>query len=242
MIVIVVIVIFKVYCGKVSFTIKQVESLRLIEVKRVLAASFVLILLAACAYAQGKGVDQQSVRVRDSGSESTPANNGAKQDTGSGRGINFGKGRTPDTPVIPNPYRFTARRDALIQAVKDLIQDHGLILDDAASRAEEGIFITQPYTFTKGAVVSQSELNRYTDLPPATGRGWTRGRYTLVIEVQAIDAVSANVAVTAKIEGRTDGATGAEWATLRSLGVVEQEFLSDLIESVTGSKPSGATT
>lgn len=207
--------------------------------KRVIAAFSALILSAVGAYAQAKGVDQQGVRIRDSGSESTPVNNGAKQDTGSGRGINFGKDRSPDIPIVPNPYRFTARRDALIQAVKDLIRDRGLILDEAASRADEGIFITQPYTFTKGAVVSRAELNRYTDLPPSTGRGWTRGRYTLVIEVQAIDAVSANVAVTAKIEGRTDGATGAEWSTLRSIGVVEQEYLGDLIGSVTGNNPLG---
>jgi len=210
-------------------------------VKRVISTLFVLLLLAAGAFAQGKGVDQQSVRIRDSGGESAPANNGGKQDTGSGRGFDFGKGRTPDTPIVPNPYRFSGRRDVLIQAVKDLVLDHGLILDEAASRPEEGVFITQPYTFTKGAVVSQSELNRYTDLPPSTGRGWTRGRYTLFIEVQAIDAVSANVSVTAKIEGRTDGASGAEWSTLKSLGVVEQEFLSDLIESITGSKPTAET-
>lgn len=207
--------------------------------KRAIAAYFVLVLFAVGAYAQGKGVDQQSVRIRDSGSESTPVSNGAKQDTGSGRGINFGKDRSPDIPIVPNPYRFTARRDVLIQAVKELIRDRGLILDEAASRADEGFFITQPYTFTKGAVVSQAELNRYTDLPPSTGRGWTRGRYTLVIEVQAIDAVSANVAVTAKIEGRTDGATGAEWSTLRSIGIVEQEYLGDLIGSVTGTNPLG---
>lgn len=207
--------------------------------KSVISTCFVLIVSAAGVYAQGKGVDQQSVRVRDSGSDSTPANNGAKQDTGSGRGINFGKGRSPEIPLVPNPYRFTGRRDVLIQAVKDMIRDRGLILDEAASRPDEGIFITQPYTFTKGAVVSQAELNRYTDLPPATGRGWTRGRYTLVIEVQAIDSVSANVSVTAKIEGRTDGATGAEWATLRSLGVVEQEYLGELIGSITGTNPTG---
>lgn len=211
------------------------------KVKRAIAIHFVLVVCAAGVYAQGKGVDQQSVRIRDSGSDSTPANNGAKQDTGTGRGFDFGKGRTPDTQVVPNPYRFTARRDALIQAVKDLIRDRSMILDEAVSRPDEGVFITQPYTFTKGAVVSQAELNRYTDLPPATGRGWTRGRYTLVIEVQAIDAVSANVAVTARIEGRTDGATGAEWSTLQSTGIVEQEFLSGLIESVTGAAPTGAT-
>jgi hypothetical protein len=210
-------------------------------VKKVILAGFILNLLAVGAFAQAKGVDEQNVRIRDSGSESTPGNNGAKQDTGAGRGINFGKGRTPDTPIIPNPYRFTARREAIIEGVKNLIRDRGMILDEAASRVDEGIFITQPYTFTKGAVVSQAELNRYTDLPPSTGRGWTRGRYTLVIEIQSIDSVSANVAVTAKVEGRTDGATGAEWATLRSLGVVEHEFLAELIENVTGGKPVEAT-
>lgn len=206
-----------------------------------IATCFVLILCAASGYAQGKGVDQQNVRIRDSGSENTAGNNGSKQDTGSGRGINFGKGRTPETPWVPNPYRFTARRDALIQAVEDMIRDRGMILDDAASRPDEGVLITQPYTFTKGAVVSQSELNRYVDLPAATGRGWTRGRYTFVIDVQAIDAVSANVSVTAKIEGRTDGATGAEWSTLQSIGLAEQEFLRALIENVTGVSPSGPT-
>ena len=209
--------------------------------KRAIAILFALVMSAACVFAQGKGVDQQNIRIRDSGGESTPGNNGSKQDTGTGRGINFGKGRTPETPVIPNPYRLTARRDALIEAVKDLVRDRGLILDDAVSRPDEGVFITQPFTFAKGAVVSQSELNRYADLPAATGRGWTRGRYTLVIEIQAIDAVSANVSVTAKIEGRTDGATGAEWSTLPSVGLAEQDFLGALIENVTGAKPSGQT-
>lgn len=207
------------------------------EVKRVIALHFVLIVCVAGVYAQGKGQDPQSVRIRDSGSDSTPANNGAKQDTGAGRGINFGGGRTPDAIVVPNPYRFTARRDPLLQAVRDLIRDRGMILDEEVSRPDEGMFVTQPYTFTKGAVVSPAELNRLTYLPPATGRGWTRGRYTLVIEVQSIDAVSANVAVTATIEGRTDGATGGEWLSLQSTGIVESEFLTALIESVTGAAP-----
>jgi hypothetical protein len=44
--------------------------------------------------------------------------------------------------------------------------------------------------------------------------------------------------VNAKIEGRTDGPTGAEWITLDSTGIAEQEFLSALIENVTGSSPA----
>jgi hypothetical protein len=57
--------------------------------------------------------------------------------------------------------------------------------------------------------------------------------------VQPIDGNSANVSVNARIEGRTDGATGAEWTTLRSIGVVEDEFLSALITNITGGPPPG---
>ena len=57
--------------------------------------------------------------------------------------------------------------------------------------------------------------------------------------MQPIDGNSANVAVNAKIEGRTDGATGAEWITLNTVGLVEEEFLSALIESITGAPPPG---
>jgi hypothetical protein len=59
--------------------------------------------------------------------------------------------------------------------------------------------------------------------------------------VQPIDGSSANVAVNAKVEGRTDGATGAEWTTLKTIGVVEEEFLSALIENITGAPPPGRT-
>ncbi len=217
------------------------ESLRAVKMKKLLLACSVVVIMSMSSAAQEKGVDPQTDRVRDNGTERAPAANGAKQDTGAGRGINFGAGRTPETPIIPNPYRFTARRDALIEAAKSIMNERGLILDEAASRQDEGVFITQPYTFTKGAVVSQSELNRYTELPPSTGRGWTRGRYTLIIEIQAIDAVSANVTVTTKMEGRTDGATGAEWSTLRSSGLVEQEILGELIGRITGVSPLSPT-
>jgi hypothetical protein len=40
------------------------------------------------------------------------------------------------------------------------------------------------FTFIKGAVVSQAELSRYADVPVSASRGWTRGRYTLTVEVQ----------------------------------------------------------
>ncbi len=202
-----------------------------------------LVILMACslpAFAQAaKGVDKQNERVRDSGSDRNPANNGNKTDTGAGRGFDFGSGRTPEAPPLPNPYRLTGRRDVIITAVQDLMRDRNLVLDEAASKLSEGIIVSQPFTFTKGAVVSQGELSRYADVPVSAARAWTRGRYTLTVEIQPIDGTSANVAVNAKVEGRTDGPTGAEWTTLRSTGLAEDQFLEGLITAVTGATPAG---
>ena len=198
----------------------------------------VILIAASCAFGQGKGVDTQSKRISDGSSNRAPANNGAKQDTGTtGSGINFGKEKTTAKPVIQNPYRLTARRDAIIRAVTEVMRDRKLIVDDAASKPGEGIIVSQPYTFIKGAVVTQSELHRYANVDTSDSRGWTRGRYTILVEIQAIDGVSSNVSVTAKIEGRTDGATGGEWLTLQSTNVAEQEFLGALIENITGANP-----
>jgi len=205
------------------------------------ACLLTLILMtvgAASAFGQGKGVDTQNQRITETSSSRASGNNGTKQDGGTtGSGINFGKEKAIASVLLPNPYRLTARRDTLIKAVADVMRDRKLILDDAASKPDEGIIVSQPYTFIKGSVVTQSELYRYATVVNADSRSWTRGRYTITVEVQPIDGTSANVSINAKIEGRTDGATGAEWITLQSTGTAEQEFLSALIEAVTGGAP-----
>jgi len=207
---------------------------------RLTGVLLLITLSVTAALAQGKGVDKSSERVRDSGSKA-PASNGSKTDTGAGRGMDFGKGRTPEVRSLPNPYRITARRDVILKAIEDVMRDQKLVMDETASKPSEGIIVSQPYTFIKGAVVSQSELNRYAEVAGSDSRGWTRGRYTLNVEVQPIDGTSANVAVNAKIEGRTDGATGAEWVTLTSRGIAEEEFLSVLVTAITGAPPPGRT-
>jgi len=205
------------------------------KVTAIIFALFGVLLISPAVLAQEKGVDTQSQKVRDSGSSRNAGVNGGKTDVGTtNSGINFGKGKTPDAVVLPNPYRMTARRDELLKAVTELMRDRKLIVDDAASRPSEGIIVSQPYTFIKGAVVAQPELSRYADVDTSNTRGWTRGRYTISVEVQPIDGVSANVSVNAKIEGRTDGATGAEWITLPSNGTAEQEFLTALIKHMGG--------
>lgn len=207
---------------------------------RIITGLLILIACSLPAFAQAaKGVDKQNERVRDSGSERTPANNGNKTDVGAGRGIDFGRGRTPETPPLPNPFRLSGRRDVIINAVQSLMRDRKLVVDESVSRFADGIIVSQPYTFTKGAVVAEADLSRYAEIPTSSARGWTRGRYTLTVEIQPIDGSSANVAVNAKVEGRTDGATGAEWTTLRSSGLAEDQFLEGLITAVTGAAPPG---
>ena len=209
---------------------------------RIILGSLLLLACSLPAFAQAaKGVDKQNERVRDSGSDRTPANNGNKTDVGAGRGMDFGGDRTPETPPLPNPFRLTGRRDVIITAVQDLMRDRKLVVDENASRLSDGIIVSQPFTFTKGAVVAQADLGRYADAPASSARAWTRGRYTLTVEVQPIDGTSANVSVNAKVEGRTDGATGAEWTTLRSTGLAEDQFLEGLITAVTGATPPGRT-
>ena len=206
---------------------------------RIITGLLVLIACSVPAFAQAaKGVDKQNERVRDS-ADRAPANNGAKTDVGAGRGMDFGSGKSTATPLLANPYRLTGRRDVIITAVQDLMRDRKLVLDESASKLSDGIIVSQPFTFTKGAVVAEADLSRYADVPTSSARAWTRGRYTLTVEIQPIDGTNANVAVNAKVEGRTDGATGAEWTTLKSSGLAEDQFLEGLITAVTGATPPG---
>lgn len=198
-----------------------------------------LILTFGITQAQEKGVDPSGDRIRDSGNNRQPAVNGRKTDTGTGRGIDFGKGRTPTPPPVPNPYRFSVPNDVLTKAVEELMRERKLILDDAASKPERGLLVSQPYTFTKGSVVTSSELNRIADIPESDLRTWTRGRYTIIVEVQPIDGSNTNVSVNARIEGRSDDVLGAQWLSLSSNGTAEQEFLIALVEKVTGGPPPG---
>jgi len=205
--------------------------------RKALGLFFFAALTFPAVAAQEKGVDQQNSRIRDAGSERAPGQNGAKQNNGTGRGIDFGKGRTPAPAPVPNPYRFTVRRDVVLRAAEELMAEQKLVLDTSVSKPAEGVLISQPYRFVKGVVVATSELSRLADVPQDNLRGWSQGRYTLIVEVQALDGLSTSVAVNAKVEGRSDSASGAEWVSLLSTGQAEREFILALVTKLTGGAP-----
>jgi hypothetical protein len=124
----------------------------------------------------------------------------------------------------------------LVNSILDTLREKRIVVDEASSRIGEGLIVTQPFVFAKGAVITQNELNRYAILDNPDN-AWTRAQYTLTIEVQSIDGIQNNVSVIAKVEGRAGNGLTSEWLTVRSSGVAEDEFLAKLVETVTGSSP-----
>lgn len=197
--------------------------------KSILTTLFAVIFLSVAVFAQ-KGVDTQTKKIREEGGKTT---NTPKTDEAGGRSYDFGAGKTKVRSQLANPYRMASRRDALIQNVMSVFQENKLIINDAASRKSDGIIVTEPYVFAKGAVITRNELNRYAVLPNSDA-SWTRGRYTLTVEIQSIDGIQNNVSVTARVEGRSENGLLSEWTTLQSTGAAEDEFLVKLVEMVTG--------
>lgn len=190
----------------------------------------VLFGLYSVAPAQ-KGVDSQTQTIKESGNKVTTRGNDVT------RSFDWGKGKTRVREMLANPYKLNSRRDVLIESIVDTLREQKIVVDEASSRPKDGIIVTQPFVFAKGAVVTQSELGRY-GIVESTQTAWTRAQYTLTIEVQSIDGVQNNVSVNAKVEGRAGNGLVSEWVTVRSSGLAEDNFLAKLIEAVTGVSPN----
>ncbi|MEP6850934.1 MAG: hypothetical protein ABI999_18900, partial [Acidobacteriota bacterium] len=150
--------------------------------------------------------------------------------------FDWGKGKTRVRQPLANPYKLAGRRDVLVSTIVDVLKDRKLVVDEAASRFKDGIIISQPYVFAKGAVIAQGELSRYAILQNSD-TSWTRGQMTFTIEIQSIDGVRNNVYINAKIEGRSGNGLTSEWTTVRSSGLAEDDLMSKIVEAVTGISP-----
>jgi hypothetical protein len=188
-----------------------------------------LTLLSGAVFAQ-KGIDTQTQKIKEDANKTT------SRPTDVGRSFDWGKGKTHVRDRLPNPYKLNSRRDVLIETILQVLKDKKLLVDEASSRLADGVIITQPYVFAKGPVITQNELKRFGVIDYAD-TAWSRGQYTLTIEVLSIDGVQNNVAVNAKVEGRAGTGIGSEWRTVESSGLAEEEFLVKLVELVTGNSP-----
>ena len=198
--------------------------------KTILISGMILALGGLSISAQQKGIDTQTQKIKQDSSKATSRTSDAS------RSFDWGKGKTKVRDRLANPYKFTARRDALVEMIGQALQEKQILIDEAASRVKEGFIITQPFVFAKGPVTTPSELSQYGTVDYADD-AWSRAQYTLTIEVQPIDAVQNNVSVIAKVEGRSGSGLSSEWRAVPSSGLAEDEFLSKLIEIATGKSP-----
>lgn len=194
--------------------------------------SLVVLLSGTCTVFGQKGVDTQTQKIKDDANRTTTRT----RSSDATRSFDWGKGKTQVRDRLPNPYRLASRRDVLIETIMQVLKEKKMIVDEASSRLSDGIIITQPYVFSKGPVITQNELNRYGVLS-YDDTAWSRGQFTLTIEVQSIDGVQNNVSVNAKVEGRAGTGISSEWRAVPSSGLAEDEFLSKLVEMVTGNSP-----
>ena len=198
---------------------------------------FAVFIFSFAAFAQNtqKGVDTQTQKIKEEANTDT-----TKRSNDVSRSWDFGEGKTKVRERLANPYRMNSRRDILVETILNVLKDQKLIVDESASRIKDGFIVTQPYIFAKGAVITRNELSRYAVLPESD-TSWTRGRYTLTVEVQSIDGIQNNIFVTSKVEGRSETGLRPEWTTLTSTGSAEDEFLKKLVEMVTGTSPDAKT-
>jgi hypothetical protein len=182
--------------------------------------------------AMEKGIDNQTQTIKAEANKTTTRQSGEPP----ARSFDWGKGKTQVRDRLPNPYKLTSRRDVLVETIRQVLKERKMVVDEASSRISDGIIVTQPYVFSKGPVITQNELNRFAVLSFGD-TAWSRGQYTLMIEVQSIDGMQNNVLVNAKVEGRAGNGMTSEWITVQSSGLAEEEFLVKLVEMVTGSSP-----
>lgn len=187
------------------------------------------LMLVSGIFAQ-KGVDSQTKTIKEEGGKTTNKGNDVS------RTFDFGKEKAKPRNQLANPYRINSRRDRLVDTIVQLLAERKMIVDEASSRLNEGLIVTQPFTFAKGAVITRNELSRFADLPNRDAV-YTRGRYTLTIEVRSIDGIQNDISVLANVEGRSENGLVSQWTSLSSTGIAENEFLVKLVETVTGISP-----
>jgi hypothetical protein len=199
------------------------------------AAIIGLVGLFALAVSAQKGIDTQTEKIKAEGNKELTRQNDVT------KSYSWGKGKTKTRDRLPDPYQFAGRRDAIVMAINDVLRDQKIVVDEASSRAADGIIVTQPVVFAKGNVPAQNGLSRYGTID-FDDTAWSRAQYTLTIEVQSVDGAHNNVSVNAKVEGRAGAGLTFEWRTVPSSGLAEDEFLAKLVEAITGASPDAPDT
>jgi hypothetical protein len=136
---------------------------------------------------------------------------------------------------LPNPSIITTPRDETLAATKQMLETREVSIDkeDCNQLTGECTIISKPVIFIKG-ITTRSQLEHYCEVPAASVKNWTRGRYVLRIQIAPASPKTSQVGIYAKFEGMTDGFSGNEWVQLTSKGELEDKFLRCIKDRATG--------
>jgi hypothetical protein len=136
---------------------------------------------------------------------------------------------------LPNPSIMPASRDEMLTLVRQLLETREMPLDkeDCNPTNGECAFITKPVIFIKG-IQTRSQLEHYCEVPAASVRSWSRGRYVMRIQISPASTKTCQVGVYARFEGMTEGAIGSGWVPLVSRGRLEDWWLRCIQERLQG--------
>ncbi|MGQ9897437.1 MAG: hypothetical protein ACUVR8_07800 [Acidobacteriota bacterium] len=147
--------------------------------------------------------------------------------------ISWGRGKERKPP-LPNPYILNVPRDTVLEAIKQVLSDRELVLDEKLSAERPGRLVTKPVIFTRGALTSGANLEFIARRPGGRSFTWTRGRYALQLEALPLDPQRTQLTVYARIEGEYQTETGGVWVECPSKGVKENEILEAILKHLNG--------
>ncbi|HET9531531.1 MAG TPA: hypothetical protein VFQ92_14330 [Blastocatellia bacterium] len=136
---------------------------------------------------------------------------------------------------LPNPLIVNVSRDESLTVIKQMLETREIPVDkeDCNQTTGECTLVSKPVIFIKG-IQTRSQLEHYAEVPVAVVRNWSRGRYTLRIQVAPASPKTAQIGIYARFEGMADGVVGAEWVSLTSKGELEDRLLRCIQERILG--------
>lgn len=137
--------------------------------------------------------------------------------------------------ALPNPMIVPASRDEVRAIVRQMLETKGIPFDkdDCDAQTGECAILSKPLVFIKG-ITTKSQLEHYCEVPAADVRNWSKGRYTLRIQISPASPKTAQVGIYARFEGLVEDTIGSQWIPLSSKGELEDQLMRCLNQRIRG--------
>jgi hypothetical protein len=142
-------------------------------------------------------------------------------------------GKPKPKPPLDNPYTVNLPRAEVGKQIQEALQTCKTEMDTAATKIENGRFITKPYIFTRG-LNTKSDLEYVSNLPVEDSRNWIKGRYYLEILALPLDDKRSQIQIISHLQAQMADGITTKWVDLPSNGKLEDEVIRGLASKLLG--------